>query len=117
MFALLIFLAAGIHPIITSSSDKKLEIAQALGAPGAVEILNYRAHPNWEEQVRRIASGRGVDIVVDNVGPTDQIDSFFPGSERSCIVCWVSRRVQGGMSNLIYLNLCYKRAHYYLPNS
>lgn len=70
MFALLICLAAGITPIITSSSDRKLELAQALGAPGVVGVINYRTHPNWEEQARQITGGRGVDIVVDNVGPT-----------------------------------------------
>lgn len=70
MFALLICLAAGIRPIITSSSDKKLEIALALGNPGVVQTINYKTHPNWDEQARHLTGGRGVDIVVDNIGPT-----------------------------------------------
>ncbi|KAE8333181.1 hypothetical protein BDV39DRAFT_166476 [Aspergillus sergii] len=70
MFALLICLAAGIKPIITSSSDRKLEIAQALGPPGVVGAINYRTYPNWEQEARQMTGGRGVDIVVDNVGPT-----------------------------------------------
>ncbi|OOQ84190.1 putative zinc-containing alcohol dehydrogenase [Penicillium brasilianum] len=70
MFALLICLAAGIQPIITSSSDKKLEVVRALGKPGAVQTINYNTHPKWDEQARRLTRGRGVDIVVDSVGPT-----------------------------------------------
>ncbi|KAJ5968963.1 UDP-glucose-sterol transferase [Penicillium viridicatum] len=70
MFALLICLAAGIQPIITSSSDKKLEIVRALGKPGAAQTINYTTHPDWDEQARHLTCGRGVDVVVDNVGPT-----------------------------------------------
>ncbi|KAL4925344.1 zinc-dependent alcohol dehydrogenase family protein [Aspergillus undulatus] len=70
MFALLICLAAGIRPIITSSSDRKLEIAQALGDPGVVQAINYRTHPDWDGQARQLTGGRGVDVVVDNIGPT-----------------------------------------------
>lgn len=70
MFALLICLAAGIRPLITSSSDQKLEIARALGNPGLIQTINYKTHPNWDEQARRLTGGRGVDIVVDNIGPT-----------------------------------------------
>jgi D-arabinose 1-dehydrogenase-like Zn-dependent alcohol dehydrogenase len=39
MFALLICLAAGIRPIITSSSDKKLDIARSLGQPGEISLI------------------------------------------------------------------------------
>ncbi|KAJ5296352.1 Lysophospholipase nte1 [Penicillium atrosanguineum] len=69
MFALQICLAAGIHPIITSSSDKKLEMARSLGPPGAVDTVNYRTHPDWENEVMRLTSGNGADIVIENVGP------------------------------------------------
>lgn len=70
MFALLICLAAGIRPIITSSSDSKLSTAQALGEPGVVQTINYKTHPNWGEKARELTGGRGVDVVVDNIGPT-----------------------------------------------
>lgn len=76
MFALLICLAAGIQPIITSSSDKKLETARALGNPGAVQTINYTTHPDWDKQALHLTSGRGVDIVVDNVGPTAIAKAF-----------------------------------------
>ncbi|EPS32647.1 hypothetical protein PDE_07607 [Penicillium oxalicum 114-2] len=76
MFALLICLAAGIQPIITSSSDKKLETARALGNPGAVQTINYTTHPDWDKQALHLTSGRGVDVVVDNVGPTAIAKAF-----------------------------------------
>ncbi|MGO1068690.1 zinc-dependent alcohol dehydrogenase family protein [Lysobacter sp. CA199] len=54
--------AAGLEAIITSSSDEKLERAKALGADATV---NYRTHPEWQEQVRALTGGRGVDAVLE----------------------------------------------------
>ena len=44
VFGLQLAAAAGAQPIITSSSDSKLERARSLGAVGTV---NYRSHPEW----------------------------------------------------------------------
>ncbi|PKY05135.1 alcohol dehydrogenase [Aspergillus campestris IBT 28561] len=85
MFALLICLAAGIQPIITSSSDEKLETVRALGKPGQVKTINYKTHPNWEEEARRLTNGRGVDVVVDNVGPTAIAQSLSSLARRGVI--------------------------------
>lgn len=68
MFALLICLAAGIHPIITSSSDEKLQSIAALDPDNAVDTINYRTKPDWEEEVLRITAERGVDYVLETVG-------------------------------------------------
>jgi NADPH:quinone reductase-like Zn-dependent oxidoreductase len=54
--------AAGARTIITSSSDAKLERARALGAFGTV---NYRTHPEWQNQVRALTGGAGVDHVLE----------------------------------------------------
>lgn len=54
--------AAGARPIITSSSDAKLERAKALGAIGTV---NYRTEPNWEHAVRKLTGGAGVQHVLE----------------------------------------------------
>ncbi|KAJ9658452.1 hypothetical protein H2198_003736 [Neophaeococcomyces mojaviensis] len=70
MFALLLCLAAGIHPIITSSSDEKLKFALKQGPEGAIDGINYVSHPKWEEEARRLTNGQGVDIVVENAGQT-----------------------------------------------
>ncbi|KAJ5661587.1 uncharacterized protein N7477_009203 [Penicillium maclennaniae] len=69
IFALILCLATGIHPIITSSSDKKLSHAHSIGPSGSISTINYTTHPNWDEEVHRLTK-RGVDIVIENVGVT-----------------------------------------------
>ena len=51
--------------IVTSSSDEKLQRADALGA---LLGINYREHENIAEIVRKFTDGRGVDLVIDTVG-------------------------------------------------
>jgi NADPH:quinone reductase-like Zn-dependent oxidoreductase len=64
MFALLIALAGGLKPIITSSSDDKLEgLRQKLGVPDLLGY-NYRARPDQVAEVQRLTAGKGVDIIV-----------------------------------------------------
>ncbi|KAG4414188.1 hypothetical protein IFR04_012675 [Cadophora malorum] len=84
-FALLICLAAGIKPIITSSSDKKLDLAKAAGEPGRVETINYRTFPRWEEEALKLTNGRGVDVVVDNVGPSQAAQSLTALARRGVL--------------------------------
>lgn len=57
--------AVGANVIVTSSSDAKLNRAQALGADIAI---NYRTTPDWAGAAREALGGKGVDIVVDVVG-------------------------------------------------
>lgn len=66
IFALQLAKAAGATVIITSSSDSKLERAETLGAD---HVINYRKHPDWHKEVRRITDGEGVDHVVEVGGP------------------------------------------------
>lgn len=68
MFALLICIGAGIRPIITSSSDKKLQDVAAFGPTGVIDTINYRENHNWEESVAQLTTGKGVDIVLETVG-------------------------------------------------
>jgi len=56
----------GARVIIISSSDEKLEKAEALGADA---IINYRAMPDWEKEVFRLTGKAGVDHVIE-VGGT-----------------------------------------------
>ncbi|KAL6915616.1 hypothetical protein ACHAPO_008049 [Fusarium lateritium] len=67
LFALLICLAAGIRPIITSSSEKKLEDIRKLGAD--VRTMNYKTVADQAAEVQRLTDGKGVDFVVNNTGP------------------------------------------------
>jgi NADPH:quinone reductase-like Zn-dependent oxidoreductase len=62
IWALQLAKAAGLRTIITSSSEAKLERTRALGADATI---NYRAIPEWQDEVRRLTEGRGVDLVVE----------------------------------------------------
>lgn len=54
--------AAGATVIATSSSDQKLALSKQLGAH---YTINYRNTPNWSEEVMKITSGKGLDLVLD----------------------------------------------------
>jgi NADPH:quinone reductase-like Zn-dependent oxidoreductase len=69
IFGLQFAAAAGARPIITSSSDAKLERARTLGA---VATVNYRTHPEWQEQVRAATQGAGVSQVLE-IGGKDTL--------------------------------------------
>ncbi len=64
-FAVQFAAAAGARVIATSSSNLKLEIARKLGAS---EVINYASHPDWDQEVRRLTNGRGVDHVIETIG-------------------------------------------------
>lgn len=66
LFALQIAKMHGANVIITSSNDQKLERARELGAS---ETINYRSNPEWQNAVRELTGGRGVDNVVELGGP------------------------------------------------
>jgi len=69
VFGLLLAKAAGARPVITSSSDDKLARMRQLGAVGTV---NYRTNPDWQNEVRELTGGHGVDQVLD-VGGRDTL--------------------------------------------
>jgi NADPH:quinone reductase-like Zn-dependent oxidoreductase len=69
VFGLQFAVAAGAKPIITSSSDAKLQRARELGAFGTV---NYRSNPDWQTEVRSLTGGAGVDQVLE-VGGQDTL--------------------------------------------
>lgn len=66
VFALQLAKLLGARVIATTSS---LEKARTLTALGADDVINYRDHPQWSEQVRAVTDGRGVDRVVEVGGP------------------------------------------------
>ena len=63
--ALQIAKLAGARVIVTSSSDTKLDRAGILGADYGI---NYTTTPDYHKEIRRMTSGRGVDVVLDSVG-------------------------------------------------
>lgn len=67
---LLLCLAADITPIITSSSDAKIDSIKKLAAsPDMVCGINYKTATSIAAEVLEITGGKGVDYVVNNTGP------------------------------------------------
>jgi NADPH:quinone reductase-like Zn-dependent oxidoreductase len=62
IFALQFAKLHGARVIITSSNDGKLDRARSMGADATI---NYKAVPNWEEEVYRLTDSVGVDHVVE----------------------------------------------------
>ncbi|ETN44032.1 uncharacterized protein HMPREF1541_10897 [Cyphellophora europaea CBS 101466] len=65
--------ASGLTAIVTSSSDEKLNRAKELGAD---YVINYRATPEWQDEVLHITEGKGVDIIFEQGGPQTLAKSF-----------------------------------------
>ncbi|MGA9982706.1 MAG: NAD(P)-dependent alcohol dehydrogenase [Acidobacteriaceae bacterium] len=72
-FALLFAKMAGARVLGTSSSDRKLERAKALGLD---EGVNYRQHPEWDKWVVERTGGRGADLIVEVGGAATLMQSL-----------------------------------------
>lgn len=66
LFALQLAKAAGARVVATSSSPEKCERLRAMGADHAID---YRANPEWGQEVLAATGGHGADIVVEVGGP------------------------------------------------
>ena len=69
IFAFQFAKAAGMKVIGTSSTDAKLERMRKLGFD---HVINYRTTPEWQDEVRKLTSGRGVDQVVEVAGTLER---------------------------------------------
>lgn len=81
LFALQFAKMHGARVIIISSSDEKLARAKALGADG---LINYRAQPDWEQEVFRLTGKAGVAQVVEVGGSgtlAKSLRSLAPGGQ------------------------------------
>ncbi len=65
--------AVGAHVIVLAGSQEKAERAVELGAS---HTINYREVPQWSREVLSLTQGRGVDVVVDNVGQATIVQSL-----------------------------------------
>jgi NADPH:quinone reductase-like Zn-dependent oxidoreductase len=72
-FALQFAAAAAARVIVTSSSDAKIARGRSLGASDGI---NYRTTPDWDQEVLKITSGRGVDCVIE-VGGVGTLNRSF----------------------------------------
>lgn len=73
IFALQFAIMAGLRVIATSSREERLA---RLGAMGAHDTVNYRTAPRWDERVRELTGGAGVDLIVEVGGAGTLARSF-----------------------------------------
>jgi NADPH:quinone reductase-like Zn-dependent oxidoreductase len=65
LFRLQLAVAHGARVVATSRVEEKIGRFRRLGA---FEVINTSKKPNWEEEVRSLTSGRGVDQILEVVG-------------------------------------------------
>jgi len=81
LFALQLAKLSGARTIATTSSDGKMKVLKTLGADATI---NYVKTPDWDQAVREITDGQGVDRVVEVGGPGTlgkSIRATAPGGE------------------------------------
>lgn len=74
LFALMLCIAKGWKVIVTSSSDEKLEAIKKLGPD--IHGINYKTTSSQKEDVLQITDGKGVDVVINNTGPSSIPDDI-----------------------------------------
>ncbi len=94
IFGLQFAKAAGARVIATSSSDDKLQRVRELGAD---EVINYRATPEWHEEVLRLTNGRGADHVVE-VGGAGTLPKSIASAARGGIVSLIGVLTKGDIN-------------------
>jgi len=62
IFALQFAKAAGLEVFSTTSNEEK---GKRLLSLGAREVVNYRAHPEWEKEILSLTGNQGVDHVIE----------------------------------------------------
>lgn len=91
IFAVQLAHAAGARVIATSSSDDKLEKVRALGAS---DTINYRKTPDWQDEVRGLTKGRGVDHVVE-IGGTGTLPRSIASTHTGGVVSLIGLLAEG----------------------
>lgn len=74
IFALQFARMAGARVIATSSSAAKAERLRKMGADS---VIDYKATPDWDQEVLKLTGGRGADIVVEVGGAGTLPRSFM----------------------------------------
>lgn len=77
--------AAGATVVAAASTSEKLRVCRDSGAD---LLLNYReSEGDWRGALKRLTGGRGIDVVVDNVGGLDcGVSIVFDVRNRTAVV-------------------------------
>lgn len=76
MFALKLARAAGLKIVLSSSSDQKLRAVCKQFPNPPILTVNYANNPEWHEDVLGHTNGIGVDLVLENGGPSTLLRSM-----------------------------------------
>jgi len=87
---------------VTSSSDAKLARLRELGADFTI---NYRNQPDWHEAVLAATGGRGVDVILNNVGISEMDRCIRACASNGRIMLIGSNPVQRGGTPLEFEGL------------
>jgi len=82
LFALQIANLFGVKIIVTTSSEEKVKRLKDLGAH---EVINYKKHPEFSKEVKRLNNGQGVDITLDIAGQSTIEQSILSCKENAYI--------------------------------
>jgi NADPH:quinone reductase-like Zn-dependent oxidoreductase len=91
LFALQLALASGARVIATTSSDAK---AACLTGLGAHAVVNYSTTPDWDEAVRKLTGGVGVDHVVE-IGGSATIGRSIRATRLGGTISLIGNRATG----------------------
>ncbi len=73
----------GARVFALAGSDQKAELARSIGAD---VVLNYNTNKTWHAEILKLTHGRGVDVVIDNVGAATMQKSFRAATRGGRIV-------------------------------
>ena len=88
----------GCRVIAATSRNEKTDRLRALGAD---EVINHAATPEWGKRVRELTEGRGVDLVVETIGPDTVDQSLAAASLYGQVVLLITR---GGKTSRIEIS-------------
>jgi len=96
-------LAAGLRPMATSSSAKKLERLRSLGV---TDVIDYRHTPEWHNEVLRLTDGEGADHIVD-VGGAGTLPRSFQAVKMGGTISLIG--ILAGATRIDPLPILYRR--------
>lgn len=113
MFALLLCVAAGVKPIITSGSNDKLKAIQKLGGETGVLGINYKTCQDIPAEIMRLTNALGVDVVVNNSGFGSIPQDIAALRQRNGVISLVGflAGIEADWSPKELLGLMHKRGH------
>ncbi|KAL6889956.1 putative alcohol dehydrogenase [Trichoderma evansii] len=96
-FVVQIAAATGARVISTTGSEEKIEFLKRIGAQ---DVINYKTHPQWEDEVLKLTDNRGVDLVVDVAG-AESIEQSIKASRFGGTIAMVGFMTPSKQTNLI----------------